>query len=418
MGRYLVIGNGFDLAHNLPTRYVDFLYVCAKFVGIEFDYGLDELPINLENASNNFNNKFINDNKMKLSIKTNIWLKYFYNIYNKIDVNWVDFEKEIKHVCEYMSLTGLFSKKYEMFFTDMGFDIQKAKNHLNLLVDIFNDYLLVVNEFDIDVYYQEVIDFMPTNVISFNYTNTFNKLYSPVINIDYIHGKIGFKDDNSIIMGFEGMSDEENDLNFAEFIKYFQMVEKEIEIESYSSLQKTNDNMSMFFGHSMDKTDKDIIEKVFESSNKVFILYYNEKMKNQIIKNLMTIFGKEQFINLTLSHKRKIYFIKQGEKLKENINLIPEIFDFCSANYNVDEFIEMIKDNVLVKFSIGTVILRNCIFFIEQNLDKVTNKEFIKYIYNQLLNIINNYTNKENMIKLLYLNFVVQYIEHYLNKNK
>ena len=30
MKRYLILGNYFDLAHQLPTSYKDFLYICAR----------------------------------------------------------------------------------------------------------------------------------------------------------------------------------------------------------------------------------------------------------------------------------------------------------------------------------------------------------------------------------------------------
>ena len=41
MKRLLFIGNGFDLAHELPTRYTDFLYVCQKYIGMDFAYKTD-----------------------------------------------------------------------------------------------------------------------------------------------------------------------------------------------------------------------------------------------------------------------------------------------------------------------------------------------------------------------------------------
>ena len=41
MKRLLFIGNGFDLAHGLPTRYTDFLYVCQKYIGKDFEYKTD-----------------------------------------------------------------------------------------------------------------------------------------------------------------------------------------------------------------------------------------------------------------------------------------------------------------------------------------------------------------------------------------
>lgn len=61
----LIIGNGFDLAHKLPTSYIDFLRYEDK-------------------------NKHVNGNK---------WLEYFIyrmNINNIIGNNWIDLEREIR----------------------------------------------------------------------------------------------------------------------------------------------------------------------------------------------------------------------------------------------------------------------------------------------------------------------------------
>ena len=79
----LIIGNGFDLAHDLPTRYTDFLRYCHDYCGSN--------PVS---ACERLNDEFLS------FIKENIWLKYFLaSTENLNDVRtWIDFEKEIAQV--------------------------------------------------------------------------------------------------------------------------------------------------------------------------------------------------------------------------------------------------------------------------------------------------------------------------------
>ncbi|MCQ2744577.1 MAG: bacteriophage abortive infection AbiH family protein [bacterium] len=59
----LILGNGFDLAHGLKTRYVDFLNYCLDNENIE-----------------------------------NVWLKHFINKQQKLGDKWIDLEEEIYNV--------------------------------------------------------------------------------------------------------------------------------------------------------------------------------------------------------------------------------------------------------------------------------------------------------------------------------
>ena len=105
----LVIGNGFDLAHGLPTKYGDFL----KFVevirqvlntkGEEIDWKdihleIKELiKINMENVRNNI---FSQEQIWRELLEENFWIEYFlqYPMYQK--ENWIDFESEISNVIQ------------------------------------------------------------------------------------------------------------------------------------------------------------------------------------------------------------------------------------------------------------------------------------------------------------------------------
>lgn len=100
----LVIGNGFDLAHGMPTRYTDFLEFVKEFI-----YFNTEIFPNLlfwsfygeENKMQEFIKKWHRNpyyEEFKKNIESNIWIDYFIGKKDKIKENWIDFEKEIFQV--------------------------------------------------------------------------------------------------------------------------------------------------------------------------------------------------------------------------------------------------------------------------------------------------------------------------------
>ena len=118
----LIIGNGFDLYHKLPTRYTDFLVVVenwAEFwtlyrnnIKIEeteneveretFSVRLDENGRLTQRALQDFANHAANLNSQNLEelndiILKNIWIKYFVESGYSSD-SWIDFEAEIEKV--------------------------------------------------------------------------------------------------------------------------------------------------------------------------------------------------------------------------------------------------------------------------------------------------------------------------------
>lgn len=93
----LLIGNGFDLAHQLPTTYNDFLL----FLDALRTLSSSDLPANLnkhikELIKDNQNKEKIEKIK-KLNYKNNLWYKHFQEVEN-INNNWCDFEKEIEYI--------------------------------------------------------------------------------------------------------------------------------------------------------------------------------------------------------------------------------------------------------------------------------------------------------------------------------
>lgn len=150
--KILILGNGFDLAHGLPTSYADFLNFC-KCVEYIFDPITtyiteknfdDYLSKNWKPLNENFqeNIKIIKDklceefknrkeknednnkiyttknkilNEIHNLIKDNFWVFYFINI--SFGQNWIDFETEIKNIVEPIdkySNNDLFSNFYDI----------------------------------------------------------------------------------------------------------------------------------------------------------------------------------------------------------------------------------------------------------------------------------------------------------------
>ena len=113
----LMLGNGFDLYHKLPTTYLCFL----KTVEYLKDNNNNDLVIwsifnNIKdeckaindsfNEYSEFYNGYFFDDEDKEKIeeirklsKNNCWLNYFRKAYSK-DVGWIDFEKEISYVVQ------------------------------------------------------------------------------------------------------------------------------------------------------------------------------------------------------------------------------------------------------------------------------------------------------------------------------
>ena len=129
----LVIGNGFDLAHGLPTKYPHFLEFCKRVFPIyenaegrgvhlyqqeyllEWDFNI-EIKEGLKSAYDSRRKVIVDGNIAQIEtiyprtdelyalIKDNIWIEYFLqcNMYQK--ENWIDFESEISKVIQ--SLDG------------------------------------------------------------------------------------------------------------------------------------------------------------------------------------------------------------------------------------------------------------------------------------------------------------------------
>lgn len=115
MNKVLLVGNGFDLAHGLLTKYENFLYL-MKHWDVFYSSFTDEMEKKEkcgqgEETSAQVKKPFskflrhasemnkLNIDKLGDSISTNSWMHYYCNCEAEID-GWIDFEREIYPVIE------------------------------------------------------------------------------------------------------------------------------------------------------------------------------------------------------------------------------------------------------------------------------------------------------------------------------
>lgn len=138
----LVIGNGFDLAHGLPTKYTDFLDFCERvfpiYENVEgrgvhlyqqeylFDWNFNkEIKGKLKSAYSSRRKNTIKEDliqfetidpkldEMYALIRDNIWIEYFFQCDMHKKENWIDFEKEISGVIQSLD-NDMFQDNYDL----------------------------------------------------------------------------------------------------------------------------------------------------------------------------------------------------------------------------------------------------------------------------------------------------------------
>ena len=385
--KILLIGNGFDLAHGLPTSYKDFLDFC-KMVRELYTYPIIDNEYNqkklidwntdktikskllecYENRKNCFEDKITTQCKeldeLYDCIKENVWINYFLEREKSIGENWIDFESEISNVVQAIetlkgyierdedvlkikdtkqqtiiyflkiakkSLQDVFNlKRIDGFIEDISIELDKLIRSLEIYICEF------VNEIDIIKENDDIKTITPDYVLSFNYSNTYERIYgqSKEVTYDYIHGKADIEnnvDTCNLVLGIdEYLEDDKNDkLEFIAFKKFYQRIYKSTDstymkwVEQIKKYPEVNHNL-FIFGHSLDKTDRDILKLLICNDNVTTKIYYYRKNKNdkkelgKLIKKLVRIMGQDELISRTMGEHKTIEFIPQTVFVAKN----------------------------------------------------------------------------------------------------
>ena len=346
MSKLLVIGNGFDLAHNKKTSYNDFL-----------DFIVSVIRNPNDKLSKEVIDKFPNFEESSLLC----FLRYFYerNVGSK---NWIDMETEI---CNFINNSILLieemnnqkqksEKEREIFSINLGPFSEKQRVIIKTAKSIFEEKSgIATNEFyvrkdyktpweeidikrvikkydeelkeikDIIYFYLDKVEcekrkkkvekidyfnnFFPDKVISFNYTSTCSELYGiRDEDICYIHGRV---EDNNIVLGYSDIDGINSNVDLI-FKKYFQRIENKTDLmdDYINKVFYSQEGVSLyFFGHSLDISDKDILCKLLNIFSDINIYYYNDKDKRDKIECLFKLLGKEKAERRLLDNEIKLY---------------------------------------------------------------------------------------------------------------
>lgn len=386
----LFLGNGFDLFHNLPTKYINFLNTvdCLSTQNIENINSIGDIFSNESlyrkdkeirdsyNKYKAFYDKTHIDRNLLIQLKSlsekNLWFKYFSASLND-DVTWIDFEKEI-----YRIIQGF--QDFFIICTGTNVSLEELNNSQQYIIRVFNFFLNpptgneipagatpIKNEYLIEVpigsnnriidkskivnelskqlkdlsdglkiylkfFVEKIVDKIPNTqalkwkqafeytdyVITFNYTNTYELLYNNA-ELIHIHGNV----DDKIILGVnpdDADTKETVDTTFVPFKKYFQRIKYKTDIKYLDFVQryKTTSDLALYvIGHSLDITDKDIIQEVFSMAGKIYILSYDESDESKHISNLINIFYKSDFD--TMRREKDISFMSIEDDITETM---------------------------------------------------------------------------------------------------
>lgn len=275
----LMIGNGFDLAHGLPTKYthfLDFVNVINQVVEVHSQEeweAIDWKDLHLEMQKNiikdtgNFRGNWFSNEKIKSwkeKVENNFWIQYFLQCDMHGKENWIDFESEIAYVIKCIDKrmsdcgAGLYSCEYalkrdELLLVDYKrilkivepllkntsdkrfIDIRnKLEEDLNRLISAFEWYLSdYVKRIPVEEKFLKIKGLNIDKVLSFNYTDTYSSIYDSerACTYDYIHGEANNKiETNNMVLGIDEYLPEERmdtDVEFITFKKYYQRIHKE-----------------------------------------------------------------------------------------------------------------------------------------------------------------------------------------------
>lgn len=313
----LVIGNGFDLAHGLKTSYIDFVKYLKEIIKADKGTKGKKLAIN-----NSFIHCFIKvatenrswiDCEKEIEIIVTMILKILNdrNVFvassNLIDrsessLYLYEFErlKLMDKFCEksdahWIRFQSMYFKAYEGI--DKNVILETLKCDLNDLIKLFKYYLEenVINQ-PVTKLSKQIESINPDYVINFNYTNTYEHYGINREDVCYIHGSV--QDDNMVL----GIRDiDEKDIDSIYFKKFFQRIHKHTDVIQWDrfgkiqSLTETSrEATTYFFGHSLSKTDGDLIRNIFANSRKIIILHLKgHNDYEQKVINLIDTLGKE-----------------------------------------------------------------------------------------------------------------------------
>lgn len=189
----------------------------------------------------------------------------------------------------------------------------------------------------------------PDCVLSFNYSNTYERLYGngKKIEYNYIHGKADINntvESNKMVLGIDEYLEPDRvneEISFISFKKYYQRIYKGTGCEFRDWIYKMKESAKSFelklrneypkqipfikftndarhnvyiFGHSLDITDQDILRELILNDNVYTTIFYMDKYDlKRKIANLVKVITQDELIRRTGGSTKTIEFkLQQG----------------------------------------------------------------------------------------------------------
>lgn len=332
--KVLIIGNGFDLAHNLPTRYSDFLRICCDANATKItwnDNSIESIAFNRKKVNKNEIQGFAESlgekkwNQFKGSARC-YWIKHFQERQSVIGGNWLDFEEEIKKVLDFLvkEMAGdkdnifninacsnqilveyckrwhfdVIATTYRKLFEKLKLEEEKLVYSLDIYM---HDYIEKRNIEPISYFERKKFD----KILSFNYTNIYSSKYKKDIECCYIHGKSTGYNNTNIVLGFDDhyINGTKVIPEIIPFEKYYQRIINNNDNQYFQwldDIDKEDNNEIFIYGHSLAPSDGDILRKFILKDNiKTTIYYYNEIDRAEKVRNLAVVLEPDNLIKLT-----------------------------------------------------------------------------------------------------------------------
>lgn len=451
--KIVILGNGFDLRHYLPTKYnhlITILREIENYVFSDSEVSFSDLfngsfkekdeffyngILNYYDVQNiKFNSEELKSIQERL--KTNNWFKYLKTVEDSKIETWIDFETEIVRVLSNISnyfedfnngllknFQGRYSDTEYVFSLNKNYDNTYFKNKLqrNILIffglfyssiksdfvyinqeftiiidrkiqyykekyffdtiyksleefiGIFNDYIVfIVNKFYRYFKEEEKENFIVKNnkllldkidyLYSFNYTDTFTKLYKlngrneqmrlmgkiiynqKTITPNFLHGEAlddwkifnhkgeienASYENLKIVLGVDDIDDSLKSNKLFQFTKYFQKLHKNtsylflddiVQLIEKPRTKHEDDYIFYFWGHSLDISDRDYINDVIKivlsrEYNKMNVFYHSISAKAELLKNLLFVIQDKNIIENLMKSKRLQFIESTPENL-------------------------------------------------------------------------------------------------------
>lgn len=348
--KILVIGNGFDLAHGLKTTYSDFL----EYAGL----------ISSDRQGDYYNDfRWLDEG----------WTIFFHDRQKALSNRWEGFESEIKRIVKvlYKAHSGETTNSIDAKISSLstyfeGVSINESSSRVETLREKMEISLVAVIRM-LEIYLAKEInttlisqknktisDYRSDKVLSFNYTDTYERIYGirDEEDICYIHGQATLEHDVSehelstfqdqgyrtaeeykawlnaakcnMVLGIEEFQDVESQQNenyCMKFKKFYQRIFKKTG-STYKDWLRERDPIKdpelkiAFFGHSLDIMDREVIEELVNQKDAdVTVYYHDNESLDRYIQNMVAIIGEANVITRVHGKNASLHFVEQDSAM-------------------------------------------------------------------------------------------------------